>query len=84
LMAKYAARAGPGAVGLCHPMRVDMAHEIFVGRWDGVGGGQALGEEFKGLASRHCEARRAVAVKPNPYGLASLHGTKFKGLKSFA
>jgi hypothetical protein len=43
-------------------MRVHMAHEIFVGRGDGEGGGQAHGGEFKGLASRHCEVRRAVAV----------------------
>jgi hypothetical protein len=30
------------------------------------GGGQAHGREFKGLASRHCEARRAVAVCGSP------------------
>ena len=62
LVAEHAARAGACAVGLLHTMRVHMAHEIFVGRGDGVGGGQAHGREFKGLASRHCEVRRAVAV----------------------
>jgi hypothetical protein len=38
-MAKHAARAGAGAVGFFNPMRVDMAHEIFVGGGDGGGGG---------------------------------------------
>jgi hypothetical protein len=41
-------------------MRVHMAHEIFVGRGDGVGVGQAHGEEFKGLAF---------------FSAASLHGS---------
>jgi hypothetical protein len=43
LMAKHAARAGAGAVGFFHPMRVDMAHEIFVGGGDGVRVGLAHG-----------------------------------------
>ena len=50
LMSKHAARTGSGAVRLFHPMRVHMAHEIFVGCGDGVRGGQAHGREFKGLA----------------------------------
>jgi hypothetical protein len=62
LVAKHTARAGASAVGLFHPMRVHMAHEVFVGRGYGVGGRGMHGGEFKGLAFRHCEARRAVAV----------------------
>ena len=59
LVPEHAARAGTGAVGLFNAMRVHMAHEIFVGRGDGVG--RAHEGEFKGLAFRYCEARRAVA-----------------------
>jgi hypothetical protein len=36
-------------------LRVHMAHEVFVGGGDGVGGGLAHGGEFKGLAYRNCE-----------------------------
>jgi hypothetical protein len=41
-------------------MHVHMAHEIFVGRGDGVGGRQAHAREFKGLAF---------------FSAASLHGS---------
>jgi hypothetical protein len=73
LVAKHAARAGAGAVGLFHPMRVHMAHEIFVGRGDGVGGWGMHGESLRGLflgsprfarddGIRHCEERSDEAV----------------------
>ena len=59
LVAEHTACAGAGAVRFFNAMRVHMAHEIFVGRGDGVG--RAHEGEFKGLAFRYCEARRAVA-----------------------
>ena len=71
LVAKHAARARAGAVGLLHPMRVDMAHEIFVGRWDGVGGRGMHGRELKGLAFRHCEERSDEAVKCKKFSFSA-------------
>ena len=62
LVAEHTACAGAGAVRFFNAMRVHMAHEIFVGRGDREGAGRAHGGEFKGLAFRYCEARRAVAV----------------------
>ena len=59
-MAKHAACAGAGAVGFFNALCIHMAHEIFVGRGDGVGGRQAHAREFKGLAF---------------FSAASLHGS---------
>ena len=49
-MAKHAACAGAGAVGFFNALCIHMAHEIFVGRGDGVGGcGRTHKESLKGL-----------------------------------
>lgn len=50
----------------------------------GWGAGECMGREFKGLASGHCEARRAVAVIPNTEGVAFVKTPKFKELKAIA
>ena len=53
LMAEHTARAGAGAVGLFNPMRVDVAHEIFVGGGDGGGShGESLKRSFLRVPSR--------------------------------
>ena len=48
LVAEHTARAGAGAVGFFDPMRVDMAHEIFIGGGDGGGShAQSLKRSFR-------------------------------------
>jgi hypothetical protein len=62
-------------------MRVHMAHEIFVGRGDGVGGRGMHGESLKGLLF---VTARSEATKPSADRHASLAMTQFVTARSEA
>ena len=74
LVAKQALGAGAGAVPLGRARGVDQAHEIFVLRADGVGGGWLHGGVFRIGGTRRCvwseEYFRGVSPAPGSSGSA--------------